>query len=139
MTWYDGGLKPPRPEGLENSRRLGADGLIFVGDEATMLCGFTGESPRLIPETRMKQYKRPPKTLPRSIGHYEEWIEACKGGKPAGCNFDIGGPLTEIILLGNIAIRTGEKLSWDGKNMKITNVPEANDYLHYEYRDGWTL
>jgi len=139
MTWYDGGLKPRRPARLEDSRRLGAEGLIFIGEQASMLCGFTGESPRLIPETRMKQYKRPPKTLPRSIGHYEEWIEACKGGKPAGCNFDIGGPLTEMTLLGNIAIRTGKKLNWDGENMKITNVPEANDYLHYEYRRGWTL
>jgi len=79
------------------------------------------------------------KPLTRTIGHYKEWIEACKGGKPAGCNFDIGGPLTEMTLLGNIAIRTGKKLNWDGENMKFTNVPEANDYLHYEYRDGWTL
>ncbi len=139
LTWYDGGLKPRRPEGLEDSRKLGAEGLIFVGEQASMLCGFTGESPRLIPETKMKEYKRPPKTLPRSVGHYEEWIEACKGGKPAGCNFEIGGPLTEIVLLGNIAIRTGQKLNWDSENMKITNVPEANDYLHYKYREGWTL
>jgi predicted dehydrogenase len=139
LTWYDGGLKPSRPEGLADSQKLGEEGLIFIGEQAAMLCGFTGESPLLIPETRMKQYNPPPKTLPRSIGHYEEWIEACKGGKPAGCNFDIGGPLTEIILLGNIAIRTGEKLSWDGENMKITNVPEANNYLHYEYRGDWTL
>jgi len=139
LTWYDGGLKPRRPEGLEDSRKLGAEGLIFVGEQASMLCGFTGESPRLIPETKMKEYKRPPKTLPRSVGHYEEWIEACKGGKPAGCNFEIGGPLTEIVLLGNIAIRTGQKLNWDSENMKITNVPEANDYLHYEYRGDWTL
>jgi predicted dehydrogenase len=139
LTWYDGGLRPRRPDGLQDSRKLGTEGLIFIGDQASMLCGFTGENPMLIPESKMKQYKRPPKTLPRSIGHYKEWIEACKGGKAAGCNFDIGGPLTEIVLLGNIAIRTGEKLNWDGENMKITNVPEANDLLHYEYREGWTL
>ena len=139
LTWYDGGLKPRRPEGLEDKCKLGTEGLIFVGEKASMLCGFTGESPRIIPETRMKEYKHPPKTLPRSIGHYKEWIEACKGGKPAGCNFDIGGTLTEIVLLGNIAVRLGEKLDWDSENMKITNVPEANNYLHYKYRDGWTL
>jgi predicted dehydrogenase len=139
LTWYDGGLKPRRPDGLEDKHKLGTEGLIFIGEQGSMLCGFTGENPLLIPETRMKEYKRPPKTLPRSIGHYKEWIEACKGGKPAGCNFDIGGPLTEIVLLGNIAIRTGEKLNWDSENMKITNVPEANNYLHYEYREGWTL
>jgi predicted dehydrogenase len=139
LTWYDGGLKPRRPDGLQDNQQLGAEGLIFVGEKGSMLCGFTGENPILIPETRMKEYKRPPRTLPRSIGHYKEWIEACKGGKPAGCNFDIGGPLTEIVLLGNIAIRTGQKLDWDNENMKVTNVPEANNYLHYEYRDGWTL
>lgn len=77
--------------------------------------------------------------LPQSSGHYQEWIETCKGGKPAGCNFDFAGPLTEVVLLGNIAIRTGKKLYWDGPNMKITNVPQANDYLHYEYRKGWTI
>jgi predicted dehydrogenase len=139
LTWYDGGLKPRRPDGLADSQKLDAEGLIFVGEQGSMLCGFTGENPILIPETRMKEYKRPPRTLPRSIGHYKEWIEACKGGEPAGCNFDIGGPLTEIVLLGNIAIRTGEKLNWDSENMKITNVPDANDYLHYKYREGWTL
>jgi hypothetical protein len=77
--------------------------------------------------------------IPRSIGHYKEWLEACKGGKKAGANFDYGGPLTEMVLLGNVAIRTGKKLDWDGPNMKVTNVPEANEYLHRPYRGGWTL
>ena len=87
----------------------------------------------------MKEYKRPAKTLSRSIGHRQEWIEACKGGKPAGANFDYAGPLTETVLLGNIAIRTGEKLYWDPENMKITNVSEANNYLRRQYRNGWSL
>jgi predicted dehydrogenase len=139
LTWYDGGLKPRRPKELEDSHDLASDGLIFVGEKGTILCGFTGGSLRFIPETKIEEYKHPPKILPRSIGHYQEWIEACKGGKPAGCNFDFAGPLTEVVLLGNIAIRTGKKLYWDGPNLKITNVPQANDYLHYEYRKGWTL
>ena len=75
--------------------------------------------------------------LPRSPGHYEEWINACKGGEPAGANFDFAGPLTEAVLLGNIAIRTGKKLLWDGKN--VTNVPEANAYINPPYREGWKL
>ena len=89
----------------------------------------------------MKEYKRPPKTLPRSIGHYEEWVEACKGGKPACSNFDYAGPLTETVLLGNVAIRTDvdKKLYWDGPNMKVTNIPEANKYIHQEYSERWTL
>lgn len=139
LTWYDGGLKPERPEGLEDNRAFGSDGLILVGDKGTLLCGFTGGGPRLIPETRMKDFTRPQKTLPRSIGHYKEWVEACKGGKPAGCNFGIGTFVTEIVLLGNIALRTGKHLLWDGAGIKFTNEPEANNLLHYEYRNGWAL
>jgi hypothetical protein len=87
----------------------------------------------------MKEYKRPPKRLPRSIGHYEEWIEACKGGQPAGSNFDYAGPLSEAVLLGNVALKSGEKLLWDPKAMKVTNVAEANKHLSREYRQGWSL
>lgn len=87
----------------------------------------------------MQVYERPARTIPRSIGHYREWLEACKGGQKAGANFDYGGPLTEVVLLGNVAIRTGKKLDWDGPNMKVTNVPEANEYLHRPYCGGWSL
>jgi len=139
LTWYDGGLKPPRPAGLEDNRKLGSSGLIFTGDKGSMLCSFHAGSPRLIPETRMQQYQRPAKTLPRSIGHYAEWIEACKGGKPAGCNFEFGGPLTETVLLGNIALRTGERLDWDAKSMLFANSDKANRLLQEPYRQGWTL
>ena len=87
----------------------------------------------------MREYKRPPKTLPRSIGHYPEWIEACKGGKPAGCNFNFGGPLTETVLLGNIALRTKGKLHWDAKKMLFTNSDKATKYVKQPYRKGWAL
>ena len=145
LTWYDGGLKPPRPEELaDDDRRLGNNqgileerksqgGILHIGDKGKMLNG------RLIPQARMKEYKRPPKTLPRSIGHYEEFIEACKGGKPAGSNFDVAGPLTEAVLLGNLALRVGKTLHWDGPNMKVTNMPEANEYVQRKYHQGWTL
>lgn len=139
LLWYDGGRKPQRPEELDEGRDLRFQGMIIIGSEAKIFAGFTGGGARLIPEKKMKAYKRPPKTLPRSTGHYREWIAACKGGKPAGCNFQFGGPLTEAVLLGNIAVRTGRKLKWDGPRMKITNDVEANEYIHAPYRDGWTL
>jgi hypothetical protein len=100
--------------------------------------GWGGASPRLIPESRMQEYEMPEKTLPRSIGHHEEWIKACREGTPTESHFGFAGPLTEMLLLGIISVRLGgKKLDWDAKKMKITNAPEANGYLHYAYRDGW--
>ena len=152
VTWYDGGLMPPKPEELEDARLLPwEDGIVFVGEKGKLVAeGWGAQSVRLIPETRMKEYKKPPKTLPRSIGHYKEWVEACKDGRPTGSNFDFASLVTEACLLGNIAIRTGkkrpwgqalirEKLNWDAPNMKFTTEPEVNDYIHYQYRQGWTL
>jgi len=140
LTWYDGGLRPPRPDELDQGQQMGTNGILFIGDKGKML------EYRLIPESRRKEYGRPPQMLPRSPGHFVEWIEACKGGKPAGSNFDHAGTLAEVVLLGNVALRpelreklTRTKLLWDGPNMKITNVPEANEFLHRQYRNGWTL
>ena len=144
LTWFDGGTMPPRPRELEPWRRMGDnEGVLFLGDKGTILCGCYCRSPRLIPEARMKAYKRPPKTLPRSIGHYREWVAACKGGKPAGANFEHSGPLAELVQLGNVAIRTSGRqkqngrnvvLEWDGPNMRCTNIPEANRFLRNELR-----
>ncbi|MBN1806913.1 MAG: Gfo/Idh/MocA family oxidoreductase [Sedimentisphaerales bacterium] len=141
LIWYDGGLMPARPKELEEGLRFGdADDNLFVGDKGRML------GHRLLPESRNKEYGRPAKILARSPGHHREWLDACKGGPPAGSNFDISGPLTEVVLLGNIALRMGQKLYekglklyYDGPNMKITNLPEADKFLRSEYRDGWTL
>ena len=141
LTWYDGGLMPARPPELADGLRFGgADDNLFVGDKGKML------GHRLLPEARSKEYGRPQRVLPRSPGHHKEWIAACKGGEPANSNFDWAGPLTEVVLLGNIAVRMsqklyekGMKLYYDGPNMKITNLPEANEYIRDEYRDGWTL
>ena len=141
LTWYDGGLMPARPPELEDGLRFGgADDNLYVGDKGKML------GHRLIPESRSKEYGRPPTVLPRSPGHHKEWILACKGGEPAGSNFDLSGPMAEVVLLGNIAVRMGQKLYekglklyYDGPNMKITNLPEANQYIQSPYRQGWTL
>ncbi len=141
LTWYDGGLRPRRPDELADGQQFGTNGLLFVGDKGKML------EYRLIPESKQKEYGKPPQMLPRSPGHFIEWIEACKGGKPAGSDFvDHAGLLAEVVLLGNVALRpelkeklTRTKLYWDGPNLKFTNMPEANEYLRRDYRQGWTL
>jgi hypothetical protein len=88
----------------------------------------------------MQEYQRPARTLPRSIGHHQEWLEACRKGTPTQSSFDFAGPLTETVLLGTVCVRLGgQKLSWDSESLKVTNAAKANEYLHYEYRRGWTL
>jgi len=146
MTWYDGGLTPPRPAELEPGRRMGdgGGGVLFIGDKGVLMCGTYGRNPRLIPETRMKEYKRPPKSIPRSPGIHEEWLEAIKKGDPklATTNFEYSSKLTETMLLGNVAVRLQEqnvKLLYDGKKGEFTNLPEANELLHFQYREGWSL
>jgi len=141
MTWYGGGLMPPRPKELEPGRELtgGGNGILFVGDKGKIMCPGWGGSPRIIPETKMKAYKLPPKTLTRSRGHHRDWIDACKGAKPASSNFDYAGPMTEVVLLGNVALRTGKKLDWDGHNIRAKNAPEADRYIRPDYHNNWTL
>jgi len=142
LHWYDGGLLPPRPDELGDNRELKRDdGIIFVGEKGKMLVqGWGGESPRLLPESRDKEYKRPPKTLPRSVGHHKEWLVACRTGSPTRSNFDFAGPLTEAVLLGTVCVRNGGgKLHWDSAKLQITDDPDANRFLHYEYRKGWEL
>jgi predicted dehydrogenase len=144
LTWYDGGLRPPRPPELEEGQELGATGAMLVGTQGKIVSQRMRW--RLIPESKMQAYGTPPKKLERSIGHYQEWIAACKGGKPGGSNFDWAGPLAEAVLLGNVALRvqlreemTRKKLLWDSANLQFTNSTEANKYLRRAYREGWTL
>jgi predicted dehydrogenase len=142
LHWYDGGLLPARPPELDDGVDLDAeDGVIFIGDKGKLLMeGWGGQRLRLLPEKLHKEYQRPPKTLPRSVGHHQEWINACKNGSPTMSNFDFAGLLTETVLLGSLCVRRGgEKLVWDSTNFKFSNEPEANKLLHYEYRKGWTL
>lgn len=146
FTWYDGGLKPWRPEELEENRPFRGDGeeqdegLLFVGDHGKILCGFNGGHPKLIPQSRMDSYTQPPKTLPRSPGNEREWLDACKGGatKPGG-NFEFEGKVTETLLLGNVAIRSGEKFRWDQNNLQANNSGTMQKYIRPERRAGWEL
>jgi len=141
LHWYDGGLLPERPEELEPNRRLPDSGTIFVGDKGKLMCETYSESPRLIPESRMKEYNRPKKTVPRVIGtHEQNWIDAIKGKAKATSPFDYSGPFTETVLLGNLGVWFPDtKLYWDGPNMKVTNRQEANDLVQHHYREGWSL
>ncbi len=144
LIWYDGGLVPARPMGLDSGRMMGDDGggCLFVGSKGSLLCGTYGENPRLLPEKLMQDYKRPAKTIPRSPGIHQEWIAAIKAGKKSTTDFSYSGPLTEMMLLGNVAIRVQEQkivLEWDPVKMQFPNYPEANQYLHFEYRKGWSL
>jgi predicted dehydrogenase len=144
LGWYDGGIMPPRPEELEPGRRMGDEdgGVLFYGTKGKIMCGCYGSSPRIIPETKMKEYKQPEKTIPRSPGIHEEWIEAIKNNVQATSNFEYASKLVETMMLGNIAIRMApkfDKLEWDGIKGEITNIPEANEWLIRKYAKGWEL
>jgi predicted dehydrogenase len=142
LTWSDGRLLPPIPDELEKGRKVPNSGAFIIGDKGCIMHGSHGAGgARIIPETKMQEYKRPEQTIPRiQEGHEGDWIRACKDGRPASSNFDYGGPLTEMALLGMVAIRVkDEKLLWDAKNLKFTNNDAANELLHIQYRDGWHL
>ncbi len=140
LTWYDGGLRPPRFPELEDGDKMGVRGTLFIGEKGKIL------DDKIYPRSLRESYKEPEPYLPSSPGHYMEWIQACKGGEPAGANFDWAGPLTETVLAGNVPLRKalrskleGQVLEFDPKKPGFTNLPEANQYLHYEYRKGWSL
>ena len=140
IVWYDGGLRPPRPEGLPEGRLMGDNGRMLVGEKGFIL------NDSIFPMTRRTEMGQIPKTIPRSTGHYKEWIEACKGGKTSGGNFDWAGPLAEAVLLGNVALRvqlrdelTRAKLLWDSQNLKVQNIESANQFIKRSYREGWSI
>ena len=138
LTWYEG-FEVPRPEELEDGRKLPAEGgVLFKGEKGTLMCGIYGDSPRIIPETKMQAYKRPPKTLRRVDGTHEmEWINAIKENRKANADFEYSAALTEFVLLGNLAKRTQSKLYYDAQAGKITNNEQANAMMKTDYRTGW--
>lgn len=138
VMWYDGGLRPPRPADLPENVTMGDNGRLLIGDHGYILGN------RVFPEARAKQFPDVPKSIPRAGDHHQEWAQACKGGKPAGSNFDWAGPLAEAVLLGNVALRvelrkelTLAALQWDAANLKVTNIEAANQFIRREYREGW--
>lgn len=134
-TWYQGADKPS----LHTEKRIPQwdNGVLFVGDNGMLLADY--QKYKLLPEEKFAGFKAPEPFIPASIGHWKEWIAACKTGQPTTCNFDYAGALTEANQLGNVAYRTGRKLEWDPVKLKAKNCPEADRYVVGEYRKGWKL
>ena len=141
LTWYDGGLMPTWPAEVDYSKIPEDGGSLFIGDKGIIVCSTYGGDVQMFPEERFLEYKDLPKTLKRmETSHEMNWVNACKGGERPCSNFDYSGPLTEMVLMGNLAIRVpGKRLLWDGDNMKVTNDDDANRFIKREYREGWTL
>ncbi len=156
LVWYDGGRRPPRPKELPDTREfVGSNGTIFVGDKGKLAFGALtagtnpGQAgPRFIPESLRQSFQPPTPTIPRikaagkwveGSRHTQEWITACKGGTPACSRFEVSGALTEMVLLGNVALLSGKPIHWQRSTMKIAGEPAAEQYLRRQYRKGWSL
>ena len=135
LTWYQGVEKPEIWK--EGGIPQWGSGVLFVGSKGMLLSDYGKYV--LLPEDDFKNYERPVKSIPPSIGHHQEWLHACKTGDPTTCHFGYAGPLTEANHLGNVAFRAGKKLEWNAKEMKFPNAPDAERFLKREYRKGWAL
>ena len=133
LTWYDGDLIPKKIAG----QSVPANGVMFVGKNGSLFSDYSRY--RLFPADKFADFKPPAESIPNSIGHHAEWIKACKDGSPTTCNFDYSGALTETVLLGNVAYRTGKAIEWDAENLVANNVPEAAKLITKEYRAGWEV
>lgn len=145
LTWFDGRLKPPVPADFPPGEELGGNGAIFLGEKGTIVHGSHGASSlTLYPASLRESYEQPPRRLPRveqqDGAHERDWVRACKDGTPASSNFEYGGALTEMVLLGVLAIRMKDRnLVWDGAAQRINDDDEANALVNPPYRAGWTL
>ncbi len=135
VAWYQGTYRPLLWE--QKQIPQWASGVLFVGDKGMLLADYGKHL--LLPENQFVDFVRPPQSIPDSVGHHKEWLNACKTGSPTTCHFGYSGPLTEANHLGNVAFRAGKKIEWDAKNMRIPNAPEAERFLKREYRSGWKL
>lgn len=138
FTWYDGGLRPRAPEAL-GKFNLPKRGVMFVGEKGIIQCDGAGGQPRLFPEALRANVVKPPETIRRVAGHHRDWIDACKGGEPASSNFEYGARLTEIGLLGVLALRLGKPIQWDAEKMLVPGMPEADAIIRGTYRAGWEI
>ena len=154
VTWYDGGRQPSPPGHLPYLREVGSNGCVFLGEEHTMMFGPTvfgttpGQvGPRTIPEFTQIENKKPVERIPAVKGgdwtkgnrHIQEWLSACRSGRQPCASFDDSARLTEMVLLGNVALQSENPIEWDSRKMQITNVPDANRFIRREYRTGWGL
>lgn len=135
LTWYHGGKHPSQL--TEEQYKQYKSGVLFIGEKGQILSNYHQHA--LLPEADFANFQRPAPSIPNSIGHHKEWIQACKTGKPTTCNFSYSGPLSETALLGNVAYRVGRKLEWDAARLKATNCSEADQFIQHKYRKGWSL
>ncbi len=141
LKWHSGNRAIPRPPEFEADEKAVGTGAIVVGDKGTIVYGSHGAGGvHLVPQKRMDDYTRPEKKLPRGLEHHRDWVNAIREGKKAGSDFSYGGPLTELAMLGIIAMKlNGTKLEWDGANMRFNNSAAANGLIKPVYRQGWSL
>jgi hypothetical protein len=139
LTWYDGGLLPRKPEELGDEDLNKGGGALLIGSKGKMIHDTYGLKPRLLPKSLNESYGKPPRKLPRidKESHEMNWVDAAKGKAETSSPFEYAAVLTEIMLLGIVSLRVGKKIEYDGVNMRVTNVPQANDFLQREYRQGW--
>ncbi|MBM3881900.1 MAG: Gfo/Idh/MocA family oxidoreductase [Verrucomicrobia bacterium] len=147
LHWYDGGMKPPRPRELDHGIRMPSTGLLFVGERGKLMAGYSGGSflsrrglagGLLLPEEKFRDFAQPAPTLRRVPDHYGEWTQACKTGARTVCPLELGCEMTELALLGALALRTGRLIEWDAQARRVTNDPEADGLVDPPYRAGWS-
>ena len=141
LTWYDGGLFPPKPHELGETELNKEGGALLIGSKGKLLHETYGRNPRLLPDSLHASFGKPAERLPRipNESHQMNWVDAAKGKTPTSCPFEYAAKLTEVMLLGVVALRTGKRIEYDAANMRVTNVPAANQYLEREARAGWSV
>ncbi len=137
VTWYDGGLKPARPDAMPADHELPSRGVLFVGERGAILCGGAGGPNTLFPASLDASYQRPQPSIPRSKGHHRDWIDAIKTGHASSANFEYGARLTELALLGVLSLRTRSRIHWDADKMEAINLPQAEPMIREPTRKGY--
>jgi predicted dehydrogenase len=140
LTWYDGGMKPERPAEIDNDRPLPSEGTLFFGRDGLLLCDFNGGRAELFPKSKRASFVEPARTLPRSPGNEREWLDAIRhSDSRTGAGFEFSSRVTEALHLGNIALRTGERVTWDSASMTLGGSSVARAMVRPEYRPGWEV
>lgn len=140
VTWYSGGLQPPHPESMPDSMKLPRRGILLVGEKGIIQCDGAGGAPRVFPDTLRASMTKLEPTIPRSKGHYRDWVDAIKGGPEASSNFGVAANLTEITLIGVLSLRLGgEKIHWDAENLRAIGVDKADSLIREPVRKGWEV